>query len=927
MKCTLNFDVTGMSCAACASRIEKSVSKISGIEECAVNLLTNSMTTKGNVDADKIIRAVEKAGYGASLKKQENLKEQFYLKNKSKSKQKSETTPLVKRLIFSSIFLLILMYFSMAHSMWAAPLPHFFDENHIAIALVQMLLAAIIMLINKNFFVSGFKSAIHLAPNMDTLVALGSGVSFLYSLAMLFKMTNAIALGNNEKVMECMHNLYFESAAMIVTLITVGKLLESISKGKTTDALKNLIKLAPKTAIILKKDATGEEKEIIVEIENVKVGDIFVLRPGDRVPVDGIVVEGNSALDESMLTGESLPVDKKTGDEVSAGTINTSGFLKCRAEKIGQDTTLSKIIQMISDSASTKAPIARIADKVSLVFVPSVMAISLVTFIVWLILGKDFSFALSRAIAVLVVSCPCALGLATPVAIMVGNGVGAKNGILFKNSESLENAGKIKNILFDKTGTITNGNLEVVDVINLKNDCYDKSTILKIAASLESKSSHPIAKAILNEAKKNAHKNDKNYENDDDFKILESQDFLSHAGRGVEGVIGENRFFVGKPDFITFDAPISKMIEELSKDGKTIVIVSSVASSASIENSTSSSSSASAERTLEKNPTVIALITLSDTVKPESKVAISELHNMKINTALLTGDNEKTANSIAKQVGIDKVISNVLPDEKEKTVATFMKNGKTAMVGDGINDAPAIMKADIGIAIGSGSDVALDCADIVLMKNHLDDVAFAIKLSRRTLFNIKENLFWAFFYNVALIPVAAGCYSSFGLVLNPMLAAGAMSLSSFCVVMNALRLNWVKKRGTGSCTRSCAENDVCAENGTENDTKSGARSGTENDVYAKNGSKKLKIGTHINSKIQKKEVNKMEKTVKVEGMMCSHCEKRVKEALEKIRGVESALANHETGEVKLVLSKEVKEKLIEKAITDSGYKFLEAINL
>ncbi|MCR5698333.1 MAG: heavy metal translocating P-type ATPase, partial [Treponemataceae bacterium] len=763
---------------------------------------------------------------------------------------RAEVKTLVRRLVFSSAFLLVLMYFSMAHMMWNAPIPAFFAGNPVALGLLQMILAAIVMVINKKFFINGFKSLSHLSPNMDTLVALGSGVSFVYSTVVLFKMTGAVASSDEQTVHQCMKNLYFESAAMIVTLITIGKMLEAISKGRTTDALKNLMKLAPKTALILR-----DGKEVELGIEQVSVGDVFIVKPGMSIPVDGVIIEGESALDESSLTGESIPVDKKIDDKVFAGTINNSGFLKCRSEKVGSDTTIAQIIQLVSDAASTKAPIARIADKVSLVFVPTIIGLAIITFIVWLLAGAQFAFALSRAIAVLVVSCPCALGLATPVAIMVGNGVGAKNGILFKTSSALEQTGKTKFVLLDKTGTITNGTPEVTDIISLAPGKFDEKSLLQIAATVESKSEHPLGKAIVKKCEK------------DGIKILDSTDFASHAGNGLESTVNQKKYYCGKTEYILSVAKnlsekeienLRQKTDELAVSGKTPVIV--------------------AKSDLDgQNASVIGLIALADTVKPESEEAVAKLHDMGLTVVMLTGDNEITARAIASQVGVDKVIANVLPSGKEQVVRDFMAKGQVAMVGDGVNDAPALTRANIGIAIGAGSDVALDCADVVLVKSRLDDVPAAIRLSRKTLLNIKENLFWAFFYNVALIPIAAGCYyHAFGLQMNPMLGAAAMSLSSFCVVMNALRLNLSK-------------------------------------VHVKAKYKKF---------IPMEDSEKMEKTLKVEGMMCSHCEARVKEALEKLKGVESASPDHENNIVKVSLSKDVKDKDFEKTITKAGYKFL-----
>ena len=834
------YSVSGMSCAACVSRVEKAVLKVPGVTSCAVSLLTNSMGVEGTASSEKIVAAVQNAGYNAEKKSE-----------KSKASEKNllrdnETPVLKKRLAWSVGLLLVLMYLTMGHVMWNWPIPSWFMKNggnHVAMGLVEMILAFAIMLINKKFFVNGFKSLFHGAPNMDTLVAMGSGISFLYSTFLLFEMTDSALAGNAEKSMFYMHNLYYESTAMIVTLITVGKLLESISKGKTTNALESLMKLAPKTATLIRD---GKETEVL--IEEVKIGDIFVVRPGENIPVDGKITEGSTAVNESALTGESIPVDKTVGDEVSAGTINQSGFIKCRATRIGEDTTLSQIIQMVSDSAATKAPIAKVADKVSGVFVPAVLVISLVTFVVWLLVGSEFSFSLGRAISVLVVSCPCALGLATPVAIMVGNGVGAKNGILFKTSESLEQTGKTRIVVLDKTGTVTKGEPVVTDII--PNQIGENEFIEK-AASLESKSEHPLSKAVLKKARENG------------IKPSDVTDFSSVPGNGLTAKLDGAKLFGGNLNYIekilpdSIDKNILDQAEKLSEEGKTPLFFA-------------------------ENEKFLGIIAVSDVIKEDSAKAISELKNMGIKVVLLTGDNEKTANAIGKKAGVDQVIAGVLPDGKEKVVKEFKEYGKTCMVGDGINDAPALTVADTGMAVGAGTDVALDAANVVLVKNSLLDVPAAIRLSRKTLKNIHENLFWAFFYNIILIPVAAGVYyHAFGLRMNPMLGAAAMSLSSFCVVTNALRLNLINIKDT------------------------------KHDRRIKNSSK------------NKKEVNMTEKTLKVEGMMCSHCEKHVKDALEKIDGVQEATANHETSQVVVKLAKDIPDSEFEKAITDAGYTFVE----
>ena len=847
------YAVSGMSCAACVARVEKAVLKVSGVKECTVSLLTNSCAVEGSADEKEIIKAVENAGYKAVKlgSKQENAEKssnENSILEKEELLRDKETPVLKKRLFWSVLFLLVLMYMSMGHMMWNWPLPSWFMHNggnHVAMGLVQMILAFIVMLINKKFFVSGFKSLFHLAPNMDTLVALGSGVSFVYSVFALFIMSDAVVCGDNERVVKMMNNFYFESAAMIVTLITVGKLLEAVSKGKTTNALKSLLKLAPKTAVVVRNGI--EEK---VKVEEVKPNDIFVVRPGETVPVDGIIIEGNTSVNESALTGESIPVDKQSGDEVSAATLNTFGFIKCRAIRTGEDTTLSQIIQMVSDAASTKAPAAKIADKVSGIFVPAVILLSLFTFVVWTFTGAEFSFSLSRAICVLVVSCPCALGLATPVAIMVGNGVGAKNGILFKTSAALEQAGKVKVVILDKTGTITKGEPAVTDLVPF---AVTERELLQKAACVESKSEHPLAKAIIKKSK------------EEKIELTETSDFALVPGRGVCAKINGRKVLGGNLDFIKeegiqVEEKSKTLFEKLSLEGKTVLWFSE-----------------------EKN--LLGLIAVADPIKEDSKKAVAELKNMGIFVAMLTGDNEKTAKAVAQIAGVDQVIAGVLPDGKASAVKEFKNRGKVCMVGDGINDAPALTIADTGMAIGAGTDVAIDAADVVLMKSSLMDVLNAIQLSRKTLKNIHENLFWAFFYNIILIPVAAGAYFKLlGLEMNPMLGAAAMSLSSFCVVTNALRLNFFK---------------------------------VKNSALNKN---KTQIATQEETKM----AEKIEKTLKVEGMMCSHCESHVKQALEKLDGVEEAKADHEKCQVYVKLSKEVAEADLEKAVTEAGYKYVKA---
>lgn len=840
------YEVSGMSCAACVARVEKAVSKIPGVKNCSVSLLTNSMGVEGSVSDGEIVEAVKNAGYSAKKieKKQKGTKSVSESADEDLLKDK-ETPVLKKRLAWSAAFLIALMYISMGHTMLNLPIPQWFvrnGENYVALGILEMLLSAIVIVINKKFFISGFRGLMHKSPNMDTLVAMGSGVSFIYSTIVLLEMTNASAIGNSEHLAHLAHNLYFESAAMIVTLITVGKLLESVSKGKTTTALKSLMKLSPKTATLLQ-----DGKETEVSIENVQVGDIFIVRPGESLPVDGEIIEGNTAINESALTGESIPVDKSPGSQVSAATINQSGFIKCKATRIGEDTTISKIIQMVSDAASTKAPIAKIADKVSGIFVPTVIGIAIITFFTWLVLGAEFSFSLNRAISVLVVSCPCALGLATPVAIMVGNGMGAKNGILFKTSESLELAGRVQIVLLDKTGTITKGEPVVTDIFPA--DIPQKDFLERIAA-LEAKSEHPLAKAIMRKAA------------DERIETKEAFDFEALPGNGlfatVDGkkVFGGNEKFIEKSAGFVLDDKTKMRMEKLSAEGKTPLIFA-------------------------EDKKLLGIVAVADAVKEESPKAIAELKSMGLKVVLLTGDNKKTAEAVGAKTGIDEIISEVLPDGKENVVKEFKKKRRVCMVGDGINDAPALTSSDIGMAIGAGTDVAIDAADIVLVKNSLLDVSAAIRLGRKTLRNVKENLFWAFFYNIILIPIAAGVYHKWlGLDMNPMFGAAAMSLSSFCVVTNALRLNFAKIRSDES-------------------------------------------GKKINKTNRKiKEVGMTEKTLKVEGMMCQHCERHVKEALEKINGVASAAASHENKTAVVQLTKEVPSAEFEKAILEAGYKYI-----
>ena len=831
------YNVTGMSCAACSTRVEKAVSKVKGVTSCSVSLLTNSMGVEGSASAADIIKAVQDAGYGASLKSKN--KTSASINNDEEALKDKETPVLKKRLLCSLGFWLALMYFSMGHMMWGWPLPAFFNGNHVAMGLLQLLLTVVIMVINQKFFISGFKSLWHRAPNMDALVALGSMAAFIYSTIALFLMSDAMVKNDMDAVMMYMDEFYFESSATILTLITLGKMLEASSKGKTTDALKSLMKLAVKTCKLYKDD-----KEIVVPVEQVKKGDIFVVYPGESIPVDGVIVDGYSSVDESTLTGESIPVDKEVGSMVSAGTMNQSGFIRCEATRVGEDTTLSKIIQMVSDAAATKAPIAKVADKVSGVFVPVVIVLAVVTAIVWLAVGKPIGFALARAISVLVISCPCALGLATPVAIMVGNGMGAKNGILFKTAVSLEETGKAQIVALDKTGTITKGEPKVTDMVALNGK--SELDLLKLAYALERKSEHPLAKAITSKA------------SDDHIEAVEVEDFMALAGNGVRAISDGKILYGGSYKFISEKVKMTKDIDEiankLANEGKTPLFFSS-------------------------DDELYGIIAVADTIKEDSAKAIKEMQNMGIHVVMLTGDNKRTADAIGLKAGVDEVIAGVLPDGKESVIKKMKRKGKVIMVGDGINDAPALTSADIGIAIGAGADVAIDAADVVLMKSCLTDVAAAIRLSRATLHNIHENLFWAFIYNIIGIPLAAGVYISLlGWQLNPMFAAAAMSLSSFSVVTNALRLNFVK-------------------------------------IYDPKHDHKIK------NKVQlEKETTKMEKTLKIEGMMCGHCEMHVKKALEAISGVTKAEVSHTDGKAVVTLEKSVDDAILIKAVDDEGYK-------
>lgn len=833
------YEVTGMSCAACSARVEKAVSKLPGVSACSVSLLTNSMGVEGTATEQEIVAAVEAAGYGARPKNAAAKGKTAQPAAADSDILKDRETPALKRRLYYSLgFLIVLMYFSMGHMMWNWPVPAFFEHNHVAQGLLQLVLTAVVMVINQRFFISGFKGLLHKAPNMDTLVALGSGASFLYSLYALFAMTGAEAAGDMDGVMAYMHEFYFESAAMILTLITVGKMLEARSKGKTTDALKSLMKLAPKTATILEN---GEEKE--VSIEQVKKGDIFVVRPGENIPVDGIVLEGSSAVNESALTGESIPVDKEAGDTVSAATVNQSGFIKCQASRVGEDTTLSQIIQMVSDAAATKAPIAKVADRVSGVFVPAVITIAVITIIVWLLAGESIGFALARGISVLVISCPCALGLATPVAIMVGNGMGAKHGIMFKTAVSLEEAGKTEIVALDKTGTITSGEPKVTDMIPAPG--ITETELLKMAFALEKKSEHPLARAILVKAE------------EEKLEAGEVSDFKALPGNGLSAVFNGSVLSGGNLAFISSQSEVNEKMkteaERLAEEGKTPLFFS-------------------------RDGVLTGIIAVADTIKEDSPQAVRELQNMGIHVVMLTGDNERTAKAVGKQAGVDEVIAGVLPDGKESVIRSLKKKGKVAMVGDGINDAPALTRADIGIAIGAGTDIAIDAADVVLMKSKLSDVPAAIRLSRATLRNIHENLFWAFFYNAVGIPLAAGVwFPLFGWKLNPMFGAAAMSLSSFCVVTNALRLNFFQ-------------------------------------IYDAKRDKKIKA--------KRKEEKTMEKTMKIEGMMCGHCEARVKKCLEALPEVDEAVVSHENGTAVVKLNGEIDDSVLKKTVEDQDYKVI-----
>ena len=850
------YTVTGMSCAACSTRVEKAVSKVPGVTSCSVSLLTNSIGVEGSATDQEIIKAVADAGYGASAKDAEGEKNGGA--NSAAASEEAladhETPILKKRLLYSVGFLLVLMYFSMGHMMWNWPLPAFMDGNHVMMGLVQLYLTVIIMVINQKFFINGFKSLFHGAPNMDTLVALGSFASFGYSSYALFAMTYAEHQGDAEAVMGYMHEFYFESAAMILTLITVGKMLEARSKGKTTDALKSLMKLSPKTAVVEK-----EGKETEVPVEQVRIGDVFVVRPGENIPVDGVVLEGNSAVNEAALTGESIPVDKQAGDRVSAATINQSGFIRCEATRVGEDTTLSQIIRMVSDAAATKAPIAKVADKVSGIFVPAVISIAVLTVIVWLIAGESVGFALARGISVLVISCPCALGLATPVAIMVGNGMGAKNGILFKTAVSLEETGKVEIVALDKTGTITSGEPKVTDV--LAADGTSEEELLKLAYSLESRSEHPLAKAIVA------------YGAEKQAEQIPVSEFKALPGNGLEGKVGDADVKGGSLKFAQSQTEISEKIksqaEKLAEEGKTPLMFL-------------------------KNGILAGMIAVADVIREDSPQAVKELQNMGIEVVMLTGDNERTAKAIGRQAGVDRVIAGVLPDGKEEVIRRLKEQGKVAMVGDGINDAPALTRADMGIAIGAGGDVAIDAADVVLVKSRLSDVPAAIRLSRGTLRNIHENLFWAFFYNVIGIPLAAGIWIPiFGWKLNPMFGAAAMSLSSFCVVTNALRLNLLNIKDSRKDKKIRR--------------KAAAPAGA------------VVAAAEINTET-KKENKTMTKTMKIEGMMCGHCEAAVKKALEALDGVASAEVSHEKGTAVVTLDKDVDNAVLTKAVEDKDYK-------
>ena len=866
------YTVTGMSCAACSSRVEKAVSKVPGVTSCSVSLLTNSMGVEGSASAQDIISAVEAAGYGASKKGMAD-QDRTVSAEEAEDMLKDRETPILKRRLWASLgFLIVLMYFSMGHMMWGWPVPAFFENNHVAMGLLQLLLTGIVMVINQKFFISGFKSLFHRAPNMDTLVALGSGASFVYSTYALFAMTDAQVQGDMSGVMAYMHEFYFESAAMILTLITVGKMLEARSKGKTTDALKSLMRMAPKTATILKDGA-----EAVVPVEQVRKGDVFVVRPGENIPVDGRILEGSSAINESALTGESIPVDKAEGDVVSAATVNQSGFIRCEATRVGEDTTLSQIIRMVSDAAATKAPIAKVADKVSGIFVPAVIAIAAVTIIVWLIAGQTFGFALARAISVLVISCPCALGLATPVAIMVGNGMGARHGILFKTAVSLEEAGKVQIVALDKTGTITSGEPRVTDIIPADDILEDE--LLHLVYALESKSEHPLAKAILQKAEEKQ------------MTAVDVTDFQALPGNGLkarmdgDALVGGNLKFVS--GLMNISDEMKQKAETLAEAGKTPLFFG-------------------------RNGKFIGMIAVADVIKEDSPQAVRELQNMGIRVVMLTGDNERTAKAIGQQAGVDEVIAGVLPEGKESVIRALKEKGKVAMVGDGINDAPALTRADIGIAIGAGTDIAIDAADVVLMKSRLSDVPAAIRLSRATLKNIHENLFWAFFYNVIGIPLAAGIWIPiFGLKLNPMFGAAAMSLSSFCVVTNALRLNFFNMHNASKDKKiqSVDVSDVAA-----------AVIQNEPEVQAQT----CEIGeTAVKSPAE----GSITKTLEIEGMMCGHCEKMVKRCLEKFPQISEAVVSHEAGTAVVTMSGDVPEDEIRQAIENAGYEYIGAKSL
>ena len=848
------YIVTGMSCAACSTRVEKAVNQVPGVTSCSVSLLTNSMGVEGTAKPEEIIRAVENAGYGAKEKVSGEMRAQAS-ETDGEELLKDRETPVLKKRLYASVgFLVVLMYFSMGTMMWGWLAPKFLEENHVAMGILQLLLTTIIMVINQKFFINGLKGLLHRAPNMDTLVALGSGASFVYSVYALFAMTDAQMRGDMAGVMQYMHEFYFESAAMILTLITVGKMLEAHSKGKTTDALKSLMKLAPKTAVILK-----EGQEVLVPIEEVQKGDTFVVRPGENIPVDGIVLEGSSAVNESALTGESIPVDKEAGDKVSAATVNQSGFLRCEATRVGEDTTLSQIIQMVSDASATKAPIAKVADKVSGVFVPAVIAIAIITFIGWMAAGQTFGFALARAISVLVISCPCALGLATPVAIMVGNGMGAKHGIMFKTAVSLEEAGKMQIVALDKTGTITSGEPKVTDVISAEG--ITEEELLRLAYGLEKKSEHPLARAILLEAQERK------------LQGKEAEEFQALPGNGLSGIIdgamlrGGNLKFIGQTANIPDEMRIQA--EQLAEEGKTPLFFS-------------------------RDGKMIGMIAVADVIKADSPQAVKELQNMGIKVVMLTGDNARTARAIGKQAGVDQVIAGVLPEGKESVIRSLKEKGKVAMVGDGINDAPALTRADIGIAIGAGTDIAIDAADVVLMKSRLSDVPAAIRLSRATLRNIHENLFWAFIYNVIGIPLAAGLWIPlFGWKLNPMFGAAAMSLSSFCVVTNALRLNFFDMYNAKKDKK--VKNEVILD-------------ALEEETILEQPEIK-----------EEKENELMEKTIEIKGMMCGHCEATVKKALEKLPGVEEAIVSHEAGTAVVKMSEEVADDVLRSTVEDKDY--------